>query len=509
MAVSRAASGAVYGVNAYLVEVEADLRPGVVSYSTVGLPDTAVRESQNRVLAALENAGFEPPIKRITVNLAPADLRKEGSAFDLPIAVAILKAEEVLSASLDDVMICGELALDGRVKPIRGVLPLAMLAKERKVKRLIVPRANVGEAAVVEGVDVIGVESLPQVVQYLRGEEEIEPARVDIGELFRMDGSYGFDFSEVKGQAGVKRALEVAAAGGHNVIMIGPPGSGKSMMARRMVTILPDISFDEAIETTRIHSVSGKLPGGEALVTRRPFRSPHHTISDAGLIGGGAVPAPGEVSLAHNGVLFLDELPEFRRNVLEAMRQPLEDGSVTISRSAMSVTFPSRFTLAAAMNPCPCGYYTDPEKECLCTGLMIRKYKSRISGPLMDRIDIHIEAPAVKYQEMMSGAEGEPSAAIRERVNAARRRQAERLAGEGIYSNASMTSKMVKKHVPLDSASKAILKAAVERLKLSARAHEKILKVSRTIADLAGEPSVRPEHVAEAVQYRSLDREVF
>lgn len=513
MGVARTLAAATLGVDAYVVEVEVDTAPGMPHYSTVGLPDAAVRESQGRVLAALTNTGFETPIKRITVNLAPADVRKEGSMFDLPIALAFLMAEGLLAARPDDAMIVGELALDGRVKPVRGALPAAICAREKKFKRLLAPAENAPEAAIVGGVEVIPIRSLPEAISYLEGAQQIEPVKVDPRTWFTEGDHDGMDFAEVKGQGHVKRALEVAAAGGHNLLMIGPPGSGKSMMAQRLPTILPDMTFEEALETTKIHSICGKLTMDTPLVAARPFRSPHHTISDAGLIGGGTIPIPGEVSLAHHGVLFLDELPEFKRSALEALRQPLENGDVTISRAAMAVSFPSRFMLAAAMNPCPCGHATNPEKECACTPPLIRKYRGRISGPLMDRIDIHIEAPAVKYTELAQAAPGEPSAAIRERVNAARRRQLERFAKvksrKPIYCNAQMGSRMLRELCPLDAASASILRTAIERLGLSARAHDKAIKVARTIADLEGAEAIRAEHIAEAAQYRTLDREMM
>ena len=512
MGVARTHSAAVLGVDAYVVEAEVDTTPGQFHYSTVGLPDAAVRESQGRVLAALANTGFDPPIKRVTVNLAPADVRKEGSMFDLPIALAFLMAEGLLAARPDDAMIVGELALDGRVKPVRGALPAAICAREKKFKRLIVPVENAPEAAIVGGVEVIPIRSLPEAIGYLEGAQQIAPVTVDPMEWFTAGDHDGMDFAEVKGQGHVKRALEVAAAGGHNLLMIGPPGSGKSMMAQRLPTILPDMTFEEALETTKIHSICGKLTMDSPLVAARPFRSPHHTISDAGLIGGGTIPIPGEVSLAHHGVLFLDELPEFKRSALEALRQPLENGDVTISRAAMAVSFPSRFMLAAAMNPCPCGHATNPEKECACTPPLIRKYRGRISGPLMDRIDIHIEAPAVKYAELAQAAPGEPSAAIRERVNTARRRQLERFgrvkSRRPVYCNAQMSSRLLRELCPLDAASAAILRTAIERLGLSARAHDKAIKVARTIADLEGAEAIRAEHIAEAAQYRTLDREM-
>ncbi len=510
MPVSKVHSAAVYGINAYLVEVEVNLAPGAFYYTTVGLPDAAIRESQERIIAALDNSGFEPPIRKITVNLAPADVKKVGSTFDLPIAIGILVAEELIDSNLDNTMIFGELALDGRVKPIRGALSAAILAKEKGVGRIIVPEDNAKEAAIIEGVEVIGVSSLPQTVEYLTGKLSIMPVTVNVGEVFNSCEEDGPDFSEVKGQGHVKRALEVAAAGGHNFLMIGPPGSGKSMMAKRVPTILPDLTLEEAIETTRVHSISGKLNSGSSLLVKRPFRSPHHTASDVGLIGGGnQIPIPGEVSLANNGLLFLDELPEFKRNVLEALRQPLEDGEVTISRATMSVTLPARFTLAGAMNPCPCGYYTDPGRECACAINAIRNYRNRISGPLLDRIDIHIEAPAIKYQDMIGEQPGEPSSAIRERVIKARNIQSERFAGSKTYCNARMEGRHLRKHCEIDETCKAILKAAVVKLGLSARAHQKVLKVARTIADLDGERNIGAGHLAEAVQYRSLDRDTF
>ncbi|MDH4183837.1 MAG: YifB family Mg chelatase-like AAA ATPase [Nitrospinota bacterium] len=514
MPVSKARSAAVYGIDAIEVEVEVDLAPGAPYYSTVGLPDAAVRESQNRVMAALANSGFEAPIKKITVNLAPADVRKEGSLFDLPIALALLSAEGIIKDGLDDAIILGELALDGRVKPVRGALPVAILARSLGMARVIVPAENAAEAALVDKIKVVPVSSLPQAVEYLTGRADIPALPHSVERYFRRENGDGRDFSEVKGQGHVKRALEVAAAGGHNLLMIGPPGSGKSMMAQRLPSILPDITFEEAIETTKIHSICGSLRESAPMVTSRPFRSPHHTISDAGLIGGGTSPTPGEVSLAHNGVLFLDELPEFNRSALEALRQPLENGDVTISRATMSLTFPSRFMLAAAMNPCPCGYFTDQSRECSCSSLSVRKYRSRISGPLLDRIDIHIEAPAVKFQEMVEAPEGEPSENIRQRVNRARLIQLQRFAagdgaGQPIYCNAQMSSRQIKTICALDAAGRALLKMAMEKLKLSGRAHDKALKVARTIADLDGAESIRPEHVAEAVQYRSLDREVI
>ncbi len=510
MSVSKSHSVALQGVHGHAVEVEVNLSPGLFSYTTVGLPDAAVRESQERILASLTNAGFDLPVKRITVNLAPADIKKEGSLFDLAIAIAILKAEEIVTADLDSTLFIGELSLDGRVKKVRGGLCAAILAKSMGIKQVIVPTANGEEAAVVEGVDIICVDSLPQTIAYLDGAEKIEPLRVRIEDLFEKAHQSDLDFCDVKGQENVKRALEVACAGGHNILMIGPPGSGKSMMAKRIPSILPDFTFKEAIETTSVHSVSGHLPEGGGIVAGRPFRSPHHTISDAGLIGGGTNPVPGEVSIAHNGVLFLDEMPEFRRNVLEAMRQPLEDGHVTVSRASMSVTFPSRFMLAGAMNPCPCGFFSSPDRECSCNINSVRKYRNRISGPLMDRIDIHVEAPAVKYDELAKEDRlAESSLEIKKRVDKARTIQHKRYAGTTIFCNSQIGPKQIRKYARLDDASKNMLKNAVTKLGLSARAHEKIVKVARTIADLDGKESIGVAHVAEAVHYRTLDREIF
>ncbi len=506
--IAKTLSSAVIGIDAYIVEVEVDISQGLPSFATVGLPEGAVRESKERVKTAVKNSGYHFPSDRITVNLAPADIKKEGSAFDLPMALGILAATELIDKSSQaNLLFLGELSLDGFIRPVKGILPIAIAAKDLGLKGIYLPEENALEAGVVDGIDIFPVHSLSQVVESLKNIFPVTPFKAKKSKSFSAKIPE-HDLKDVSGQENAKRAMEIAAAGAHNLIMIGPPGSGKTMLSKRLSTILPPLSFEESLETSKIYSVLGLMPEGHGLVTTRPFRSPHHTISDAGLIGGGQHPKPGEVSVAHNGVLFLDELPEFKKNVIEVLRQPMEDGKVTISRASTSVTYPARFMLVAAMNPCPCGFLGDPKRECSCSSLQIQRYRSKISGPLLDRIDLHLEVPAVPYKDLTGPGNGISSANILERVVKAREIQNKRFQRTKNHTNAGMSARQIKQFCKIDPLSSELLEKAMNRFALSARAHARILKIARTIADLEGVADTQPNHIAEAIQYRTLDRKM-